>query len=70
MINAAFSEPLTFRKTFPGYTGADGLASLSRGVTEAQNPDILEEHRLFSTDFEIKSLIESLQKDEENEINE
>ena len=60
MINQANTEIGTLRKTFPGKMGFGGLDSLSRGVTEAKNSDILEEHKLFNTDFEIKSLIKSL----------
>ena len=67
MINTGLGELGTLRKTFPGKVGFGGLDSLARGVVEEQKSDILEEHRLFSTDFEIKSLIESLQKVDEDE---
>ena len=70
MINQANGEIGTLRKTFPGKIGFGGLDSLARGVTETKNPDILEEDKLFTTDFEIKSLLESLKKDKENENNE
>ena len=63
MINTGFGEIGTMRKTFPGKTGFGGLDSLTRGVTESKNSDILEENKLFTTDFEIKSLLESLKKD-------
>ena len=43
----------------------DDMRSLSRGVTEAKNSDTLEEQKLFTTDSEIKSLIESLKKVDE-----
>ena len=69
MSNQATGEIGTMRKTFPGKVGFGGLDSLIRGVTEAKNSDILEEDRLFNTDFEIKALIESLKKDKENENN-
>ena len=68
MTTAAFSGELgTLRKTFPGKVGFGGLDSLARGVVEEQKSDILEEHRLFNTDFEIKSLIESLSKVDKDE---
>ena len=51
------------RKTFPGKIGFGGLDSLIRGVTEAKNSDSFEEDKLFSTGFEVKALIESLNKD-------
>ena len=63
MINQANGEIGTLRKAFPGKIGFGGLDSLARGITEAKNSDILEEDKLFTTDFEIKSLIESLKKD-------
>ena len=62
MNNTASGEIGTLRKTFPGKVGFGGLDSLARGVTEAKNSDILEEDKLFNTDFEIKSLLESLNK--------
>ncbi len=63
MNNTASGEIGTSRKTFPGKIGFGGLDSLARGVTEAKNSDILEEDKLFNTDFEIKSLLESLNKE-------
>tara|TARA_R110002074_G_scaffold857_2_gene4975 strand:- start:2253 stop:4154 length:1902 start_codon:yes stop_codon:yes gene_type:complete len=74
MKNQASGEIGTKRKTFPGKVGFGGLdsmvrnddmRSLSRGVTEAKNSDTLEEQKLFTTDSEIKSLIESLKKVDE-----
>jgi hypothetical protein len=62
MKNTASGEIGTLRKTFPGKIGFGGLDSLARGVTEVKNSDILEEDKLFNTDFEIKSLLESLNK--------
>jgi len=62
MNNTASGEIGTLRKTFPGKVGFGGLDSLARGITEAKNSDILEEDKLFNTDFEIKSLLESLTK--------
>jgi hypothetical protein len=62
MNNTAVGEIGTLRKTFPGKVGFGGLDSLARGITESQKADILEENKLFNTDFEIKSLIESLKK--------
>ena len=67
MINQANTEIGTLRKTFPGKIGFGGLDSLARGVTESNNSDIFEEDKLFNTDFEIKSLIESLKKVDEDE---
>ena len=70
MKNQAFSGEVrgsTARTTFPGKVGFGGLDSLARGVTEAKNSDTLEEDKLFNTDFEIKSLIESLKKVDEDE---
>ena len=67
MNNQASGELGTLRKTFPGKVGFGGLDSLARGVVEEQKSDILEEHKLFSTDFEIKSLIESLKKVDKDE---
>jgi len=68
MTNTALSGELgTLRKTFPGKVGFGGLDSLARGVVEEGKSDILEEEKLFSTDFEIKSLIESLRKVDEDE---
>ena len=69
MINQATPETGTSRKTWPGKVGFGGLDSLTRGITESKNADHLEESKLFNTDFEIKSLIESLKKDKENEDN-
>ena len=62
MANIASGEIGTLRKTFPGKVGFGGLDSVARGVVQEQKTDILEERKLFTTDFEIKSLIESLKK--------
>ena len=62
MNNTASGEIGTLRKTFPGKVGFGGMDSLARGITEEKNSDILEEDKLFNTDFEIKSLLESLNK--------
>ena len=70
MKNIAFGEIGTARTTFPGYEGAGSLKNLGKGIFQEQKSDILAEHQLFSTDFEIKSLIESLKKDKEDEPNE
>ena len=67
MINTGTGEVGTLRKTFPGKIGFGGLDSLVRGVVAEQKSDILEERKLFTTDFEIKALLESLKKDKTNE---
>ena len=67
MSNIATGEIGTLRKTFPGKVGFGGLDSLSRGLMENNKPDVLEEQKLFNTDFEIKSLIESLKKADQDE---
>ena len=67
MNNIASGEIGTLRKTFPGKVGFGGLDSLARGMMQEQKSDILEEQKLFNTDFEIKSLIESLKKVDEDE---
>jgi hypothetical protein len=67
MNNIATGEIGTLRKTFPGKVGFGGLDSLARGITEQQDHDVLEERKLFNTDFEIKSLIESLKKADKDE---
>jgi hypothetical protein len=67
MINTGIGEIGTLRKTFPGKVGSGGLDSLARGMMQEQKSDILEEHKLFKTDFEIKSLIESLKKVDKDE---
>jgi hypothetical protein len=67
MSNIATGEIGTLRKTFPGKVGFGGLDSLSRGMMEGQKSDTLEEEKLFSIDFEVKSLIKSLQKAEKDE---
>ena len=67
MKNMATGEIGTLRKTFPGKVGFGGLDSLSKGMMEEQKSDVLEEKKLFSTDFEIKSLIESLKKADRDE---
>jgi len=67
MINTGLGEIGTLRKTFPGKVGFGGLHSLARGVVEEQKTNILEENKLFTTDFEIKSLIESLRKVDKDE---
>jgi len=63
----ASGEIGTLRKTFPGKVGFGGLDSLSRGMMQEQKSDFLEEKKLFNTDFEIKSLIESLKKADQDE---
>ena len=67
MNNMASGEIGTLRKTFPGKVGFGGLDSLSRGMMQEQKSDFLEEKKLFNTDFEIKSLIESLKKADQDE---
>lgn len=67
MKNIATGEIGTLRKTFPGKIGFGGLDSLSRGMMENNKSDVLEEQKLFNTDFEIKSLIESLKKADQDE---
>jgi len=67
MNNMATGELGTLRKTFPGKVGFGGLDSLSRGMMENQKSDVLEEQKLFSTDFEVKTLIESLKKADQDE---
>jgi hypothetical protein len=67
MNNIATGEIGTLRTTFPGKVGFGGLDSLSKGLMEDENHNSLEEHKLFTTDFEIKSLIESLNKDKQDE---
>ena len=67
MSNIATGEIGTLRKTFPGKIGFGGLDSLSRGMMENNKSDVLEEQKLFNTDFEIKSLIESLKKADQDE---
>jgi hypothetical protein len=59
MNNTASGEIGTARKTFPGKVGFGGLDSLARGVTEAVD---LEETRLFKSELQIKTLLESLSK--------
>tara|TARA_R110000823_G_scaffold200075_1_gene331081 strand:+ start:970 stop:2865 length:1896 start_codon:yes stop_codon:yes gene_type:complete len=67
MKNMAFGEIGTARKTFPGYVGDGGLKNLGKGIFQESKSDILEERKLFTTDFEIKSLIESLKKVNQDE---
>jgi hypothetical protein len=59
MNNTASGEIGTLRKTFPGKVGFGGLDSLTRGVTESID---LEESQLFKSESEIKTLLESLTK--------
>jgi hypothetical protein len=59
MKNIASGEIGTARKTFPGKVGFGGLDSLVRGVTESND---LEESKLFKSEAEIKTLLESLTK--------
>ena len=63
MNNTATGEVGTLRKTFPGKVGFGGLDSLARGVTESVD---YEETRLFKSEVEIKTLLESLRKKEES----
>ena len=67
MKNQAFSGEVrgsTARTTFPGKVGFGGMDSLARGVYESNER---EEEKLFSIDSEIKSLLESLNKKEEEQ---
>ena len=64
MINTGLGEVGTARKTFPGKMGADGLDSLTRGVTEDVDKD---EELLFRSESQIKTLIESLSKKEDKQ---
>ena len=57
----------TSRTTFPGKSGPGGFDSLTRGVVEEQKVNDLEETKLFNTSFELKSLLEQLQKGREDE---
>jgi len=59
MSNTASGEIGTARKTFPGKVGFGGLDSLVRGVTETVD---FEESKLFKSEAEIKTLLESLNK--------
>ena len=72
MKNTGTGEIGTMRTTFPGKMGDSGLdsfitPSFSRGVVESKSPDILEEARLFTTSNDLKNLIESLTKEEQDE---
>ena len=67
MKNQAFSGEVrgsTARTTFPGKVGFGGLDSLSRGIYE-ENEN--EEAKLFSIDASIKTLLESLNKKEDED---
>ena len=64
MINTGLGETGTARTTWPGKVGFGGLDSLARGVTESNN---FEEEKLFKSESEIKSLLESLTKKEDRD---
>jgi hypothetical protein len=64
MKNQATPEIGTARKTFPGKIGFGGLDSLVRGVVESVDS---EERKLFKSESEIKSLLESLNKKENSD---
>tara|TARA_R110001592_G_scaffold81527_3_gene241923 strand:+ start:194 stop:2113 length:1920 start_codon:yes stop_codon:yes gene_type:complete len=67
MKNQAFSGEVrgsTARTTFPGKVGFGGLDSLSRGIYEDNQN---EEAKLFSIDASIKTLLESLNKKEDED---
>jgi hypothetical protein len=67
MINTGLGETSTDRKVWPGKVGFGGLDSLVRGVTESSD---FEEEKLFKSESDIKSLLESLTKREkDNESN-
>ena len=72
MSSQSTGEIGTPRITFPGKVGRSGLdsfikPSLGRGVVESQSHDILEETKLFTTSNDLKNLIESLTKEEQDE---
>lgn len=72
MKNIGTGEVGTMRTTFPGKMGRSGLdsyinPSINRGVVESRSHDILEETKLFTTSNDLKNLIESLTKEEQNE---
>ena len=67
MKNQAFGGEVrgsTARTTFPGKVGFGGMDSLARGIYEG---DTKEEDKLFSIDAELKTLIESLSKKEDEQ---
>ena len=64
MVNTGFGETSTDRKVWPGKVGFGGLDSLVRGVTESND---FEEEKLFKSESEIKSLLESLNKKEDRD---
>ena len=71
MKNQGTGEIGTARKTFPGKVGFGGLDSLARpsigrGVVQEALED-LEETKLFTTSNDLKNLIESLTKEEQDE---
>jgi hypothetical protein len=58
----------TARTTFPGKTGSGGLDSLARGmVEENQQTENLEEQKLFTISNDVKTLLESLIREDEHE---
>jgi len=58
----------TARTTFPGKVGFGGLDSLTKGMyEEAQKSDSLEEEKLFTISNDVKTLLESLIKEDEHE---
>jgi hypothetical protein len=64
MVNTGLGETGTARTTFPGKVGFGGLDSLTRGVTESAD---FEERELFKSESEIKSLLESLNRKEDQD---
>jgi hypothetical protein len=64
MVNTGLGETGTARTTFPGKVGFGGLDSLTRGVTESVD---FEERELFKSESEIKSLLESLNRKEDQD---
>ena len=66
--NAAVGEIGTARKTLPGKMGADGLDSLTKGMFEQnQQTENLEEQKLFTISNDVKTLLESLIREDEHE---
>ena len=58
----------TARTTFPGKTGYGGLDSLAKGmVEENQQTENLEEQKLFTISNDVKTLLESLIREDEHE---
>ena len=58
----------TARTTFPGKVGFGGLDSLTKGMfEEAQQSENLEEQKLFTISNDVKTLLESLIREDEHE---